>query len=55
MGPLKYGSYYTIGLYGQFLYRYPEKNILVVRFGNTDTGYHPNYWKEVFLQLIDQV
>lgn len=55
LGPLKYSSYYAIGLYGQFLYMYPEKNILIVRFGNTDTAYHPNYWKEVFLQLIDQL
>ncbi len=55
LGPLKYGSYFAIGLYGQFLYMYPEKNILIVRLGNTDTGYHPTYWKEVFLQLIDQL
>ncbi|MBT2161286.1 serine hydrolase domain-containing protein [Zobellia barbeyronii] len=55
LGPLKYGSYFAIGLYGQFLYMYPEKNIMIVRFGNTDTAYHPNYWKEVFLQLIDQL
>ena len=25
------------------------------RFGNTDTSYHPNYWKETFLQIIDQL
>ena len=55
LGPLKYGSYFAIGLYGQFLYLYPEKNIMIVRFGNTDTSYHPNYWKETFLQIIDQM
>tara|TARA_R110000868_G_scaffold404509_1_gene682764 strand:+ start:2666 stop:3652 length:987 start_codon:yes stop_codon:yes gene_type:complete len=55
LGPAKYGSYFAIGLYGQFLYLYPEKNIMIVRFGNTDTSYHPNYWKETFLQIIDQL
>ena len=55
LGPLKYGSYFAIGLYGQILYLYPEKNVIIIRFGNTDTSYHPNYWKEVFLQLIDQL
>lgn len=55
LGPLKYGSYFAIGLYGQILYLYPEKNVIIIRFGNTDTSYHPNYWKEIFLQLIDQL
>ncbi|GBF21586.1 6-aminohexanoate-dimer hydrolase [Arenibacter sp. NBRC 103722] len=55
LGPMKYGSYFAVGLYGQFLYLYPEKNIIIVRFGNTDTSYHPNYWKETFLQIIDQL
>ena len=55
LGLMKYGSYFAVGLYGQFLYFYPEKNIMIVRFGNTDTSYHPNYWKETFLQIIDQL
>jgi CubicO group peptidase (beta-lactamase class C family) len=55
IGPLKYGSYFAVGLYGQYLYVYPEKNIIIVRFGNTDTSYHPNYWQNIFLQIIDQM
>jgi CubicO group peptidase (beta-lactamase class C family) len=55
IGPLKYGSYFAVGLFGQYLYVYPEKNILIVRFGDTETSYHPNYWQEVFLQIIDQM
>ena len=55
IGPLKYGSYFAVGLYGQYLYIYPEKNIIIVRFGNTDTSYHPNYWQNIFLQIIDQM
>ena len=55
IGPLKYGSYYAIGLYGQFIYVYPEKNIIIIRFGDTDTRYHPSYWQNIFLQIIDQM
>lgn len=55
IGPLKYGSYYAIGLFGQYLYMFPEKNIIIVRFGDADASYHPNYWQEVFLQIIDQM
>lgn len=54
-GPQMYGSYFPIGLYGQFLYCYPKKNILIVRFGNEDLSYQPNYWKSIMLQLIDQL
>ena len=49
IGPLKYGSYFAVGLFGQYLYMYPEKNIIIVRFGDRETSYHPNYWQEVFL------
>jgi CubicO group peptidase (beta-lactamase class C family) len=55
IGPLKYESYYAVGLYGQHLYMYPEKNIIIARFGNTETSYHPGYWQSIFLQLIDQL
>lgn len=55
IGPLKYGSYFAVGLYGQYLYVYPEKNIIIVRFSDDEISYHPNYWQEVFLQIIDQM
>ena len=55
IGPLKYESYYAVGLYGQFLYVYPEKKIIIVRFGDKDVNYHPNYWTNIFLQIIDQL
>lgn len=55
IGPLKYGSFYAIGLYGQLLYIYPEKNIIIVRFGDKDLHYHPNYWTSSMLQIIDQI
>lgn len=54
-GPEKYGSYYATGLYGQYIYLYPQKNIIIVRFGKEDMKYNPAYWKTVFLQIIDQL
>jgi CubicO group peptidase (beta-lactamase class C family) len=55
LGPALYNSFYPIGLYGQWLYVYPKKNILIVRFGSADIGYNPSYWKDIMLQLIDQL
>ncbi len=55
LGPALYNSFYPIGLYGQWLYVYPKKNILIVRFGSADMGYNPSYWKDIMLQLVDQL
>ena len=54
-GPSKYKSFYAAGLYGQYIYVYPEKNIIIVRFGKEDMNYNPAYWKSMFLQIIDQL
>lgn len=55
IGPLKYGSFFAIGLYSQYLYVYPEKEIIIVRFGDKTTFLHTGYWNELFLQIIDQL
>jgi CubicO group peptidase (beta-lactamase class C family) len=55
IGPAAYNSFYPVGLYGQWLYIYPKKNLIIVRFGNADVRYNPSYWKEIMLQLIDQL
>lgn len=55
IGPEKYGSFFPIGLYGQIIYVYPKQNIIIVRFGASSFSYHSNYWKEVMLQIIDQL
>lgn len=54
-GPKKYGSYYAAGLYGQYIHVYPEKNLIIVRFGKQDLEYNPAYWKSLFIQIIDQL
>jgi len=55
IGPLKYGSFFAIGLYGQYLYVYPAKEIIIVRFGDKSTYLHTGYWNQIFLQIIDQL
>lgn len=55
LGPKAYGSFFPAGLFGQFLYVYPKKNVIIVRFGNSTVPYVPDYWKEVMLQIIDQL
>lgn len=55
LGPAAYKSFFPIGLYGQLLYIYPAKNLIIVRFGDANINYNPNYWKEIMLQLVDQL
>lgn len=55
IGPIKYDSFYAVGLYGQYLYLYPEKNIQIIRFGDSSLSYSPNYWQDIFIQIIDQL
>lgn len=55
IGPKKYGTFFPIGLYGQLIYIYPAHNIIIVRFGDAALKYNPNYWKEIMLQIIDQL
>jgi CubicO group peptidase (beta-lactamase class C family) len=55
IGPKKYGSYFAIGLYGQFIYVYPEKKVIIVRFGKADLNYNPPFLYQTMLQICDQL
>lgn len=55
VGPTKYGSYFSPGLYGQLIYMYPERNIIIVRFSKSSYVYHPEFWAAMALQIIDQL
>lgn len=55
IGPKKYGSFYAIGLYGQFIYMYPEKNVIIVRFGKANLSYNPPFLYHTLLQICDQL
>ena len=55
IGPKKYGSFFAVGLYGQFIYMYPEKNVIIVRFGKADLNYNPPFFYHTLLQICDQL
>jgi hypothetical protein len=54
-GPKKYGSFYAVGVYGQLIYVYPEKNVVMVRLAEVDTHYNPPLIYHTMLQIIDQL
>jgi CubicO group peptidase (beta-lactamase class C family) len=55
LNPLKYDSFYAIGLYGQYIYCNREKNVIIVRFGKSDVNYNSAYWNIMMMQIIDQL
>lgn len=55
LGPKQYDSYYSRGQYGQLIYVYPKKNIIIVRVGEADLKYNPQFINHVVLQIIDQI
>ncbi len=55
LSPMKYHSFYAVGLFGQYIYCNPEKNIIIIRFGNTKLNYNPAYWNLMMMQLMDQL
>ena len=55
LGPKQYESYYSRGLYGQLIYIYPKKNIIIVRVGEADLNYNPQFINHIVLQIIDQI
>jgi CubicO group peptidase (beta-lactamase class C family) len=55
LGPKQYESYYSRGLYGQLLYIYPQKHIIIVRIGEADQKYNPQFINDIVTQIIDQI
>jgi CubicO group peptidase (beta-lactamase class C family) len=47
--------YYSRGLYGQLIFIYPKKNIIVVRVGEKDLKYNPTFMNRIILQIVDQI
>jgi CubicO group peptidase (beta-lactamase class C family) len=48
-------AYYASGLMGQFIYVVPEKNLLILRFGEHKKGYSTNLWRDFFAQLAEEL
>lgn len=48
------GVYFANGLYGQYLYCYPPKNVLIVRFAREGAHVHA-IWSELMSMVIEQL
>lgn len=46
------GAFFAKGILGQYIYVYPEKNVIIVRMGKRDGGVH---WALLFEQLCSQL
>jgi CubicO group peptidase (beta-lactamase class C family) len=55
VGPEKYHSFYAVGFYGQLIYVYPEKNIIIVRLVEADKHYNPAFVYYTTNQILDQL
>ena len=53
--PMQNNYYYSRGLYGQLIFIYPEKNIIIVRVGRADLKYNPPFMNRIILQIVDQI
>jgi len=55
IGPREYGSFFAGGLYGQFIYVYPKKNMMIIRFA--ERNFSPDYYwySIIFPQIMDQL
>jgi CubicO group peptidase (beta-lactamase class C family) len=54
-GPTQYHSYYASGLFGQIIFIYPDENIIIVRVGEADLNYNPQFIKQNVVRIIDQI
>lgn len=54
-GPTQYDTYYASGLFGQLIFIYPGENIIVVRIGESDLNYNPQFIRQNVVQIIDQI
>ena len=55
VGPEKYHSFFAVGLFGQLIYIYPEKNVIIVRVVESDKHYNPSFVYYITNQILDQL
>lgn len=48
-------AFFASGLMGQFIYVVPDKNLLILRFGQHRKGYSANLWRDLLGQLADKL
>ena len=54
-GPRPYDSFYASGLFGQLLLIHPGENIIIVRVGEPDLNYNPQFIRNNIFRIIDQI
>ena len=47
--------FYTSGLLGQYIYIFPDKNLMILRFGEHRERYSGRLWRKVFTDIYEQV
>ncbi|MBX7181275.1 MAG: beta-lactamase family protein [Bacteroidia bacterium] len=54
LGNQDVGSFYANGMYNQYIWVYPRKNIVICRFSdiNRETD---GYWQDIFNEIVDQL
>ncbi len=45
-----YPAFFAIGIFGQFVYVYPEKDLIIVRLGKTDKTFE---WEDIIKQIAE--
>jgi len=55
VGPKLYESFFAVGLYGQLIYIYPKKNLIIIRICESTTKYNPPFIYYTITQIIDQL
>lgn len=55
VGPEKYGCFFAVGVYGELVYVYPKKQIIMVRIVKSDKHYNPPFIYYIMLQILDQL
>jgi CubicO group peptidase (beta-lactamase class C family) len=53
--PLQDGYYYARGLFGQLMYIFPKKNMIIIILTKTDLHYNPPFLTRIVLQIAEQV
>lgn len=47
--------FYTSGLLGQYIYMFPQQNLMILRFGEHKERYAGRMWRSSFLQIANQI
>jgi CubicO group peptidase (beta-lactamase class C family) len=49
------GIFYASGLLGQYIYVFPEKDLIILRFGEHRERYSGQMWRSIFMEIAGQL